>query len=50
MDLFHKFCEQNNIVHDSEAVFKYLSLFERKDILNQLSFFDEIKTKETLKK
>lgn len=42
MNLFHKFCEQNNVVHDNEAIFKYLSLFERKDILNQLSFFDEI--------
>lgn len=40
MNLFHEFCEQNNIVHDNEAIFKYLNLFDEKDGSKQLSFFD----------
>ena len=42
MGLFHRFCEQNNIAHDNEAIFNYLNLFEEKEISKQLSFFDEI--------
>lgn len=40
--LFHEFCEQHNIVHDNEAIFNYLKLFEEKNCSNQISFFDEV--------
>ena len=39
---FHEFCERNGIVHDNDAIFNYLNLFEGKDISKQLSFFDEV--------
>ncbi|MDY5964808.1 MAG: radical SAM protein [Peptostreptococcus porci] len=39
--LFHEFCEQHNIVHDNEAIFNYLKLFEEKNCSKQISFFDE---------
>ena len=42
MGVFHEFCERNGIVHDNEAIFIYLGLFEGKDISKQLSFFDEV--------
>jgi len=42
MVVFHEFCERNGIVHDNEAIFNYLGLFEGKDISKQLSFFDEV--------
>lgn len=42
MGLFHEFCERNGIVHDNEAIFNHLNLFEGKDISRQLSFFDEV--------
>ena len=42
MGLFHEFCERNGIVHDNEAIFNYLNLFEGKNISKQLSFFDEV--------
>ena len=42
MGVFHEFCELNNIVHDNEAIFNYLNLFEGKNISKQLSFFDEV--------
>lgn len=42
IDLFHEFCELNNIVHDNKAIFNYLNLFEGKNISKQLSFFDEV--------
>ena len=42
MGLFHEFYEQNSIVHDNEAIFNYLSLFEGKVISKQLRFFDEV--------
>ena len=42
MGVFHEFCERNGIVHDNEAIFNYLGLFEGKDISKQLSFFDEV--------
>ena len=42
MGLFHEFCERNNIVHDNEAIFKYINLFEGKDLSKQFSFFDKL--------
>ena len=42
MGVFHEFCEWNSIVHDNDAIFNYLNLFEGKDISKQLSFFDEV--------
>ena len=42
MGVFHEFCGRNGIVHDNEAIFNYLGLFEGKDISKQLSFFDEV--------
>ena len=42
MGVFHEFCERSGIVHDNEAIFNYLGLFEGKDISKQLSFFDEV--------
>lgn len=42
MTLFHEFCEQHNIVHDNEAIFNYLKLFEEKNCSKQISFFDEV--------
>lgn len=42
MGVFHEFCERNGIVHDNEAIFNHLNLFEGKDISRQLSFFDEV--------
>ena len=42
MGVFHEFCERNGIVHDNDAIFNYLGLFEGKDISKQLSFFDEV--------
>lgn len=36
--LFHEFCEQHNIVHDNEAIFNYLKLFEEKNCSKQISF------------
>lgn len=40
--LFHEFCEQHNIVHDNEAIFNYLKLFEEKNCSKQICFFDEV--------
>ncbi|MDY4560194.1 MAG: radical SAM protein [Peptostreptococcus porci] len=40
--LFHEFCEQHNIVYDNEAIFNYLKLFEEKNCLKQICFFDEV--------
>ena len=40
--LFHEFCEQHNIVHDNEAIFNYLKLFDEKNCSKQISFFDEV--------
>ena len=42
MGVFYEFCERNGIVHDNEAIFNHLNLFEGKDISRQLSFFDEV--------
>lgn len=39
--LFNEFCEQHNIVHDNEAIFNYLKLFEEKNCSKQICFFDE---------
>lgn len=40
MNLLHEFSEGSNIVHDNETIFNYLNLFESKESLSQLSFFD----------
>lgn len=40
--LFNEFCEQHNIVHDNEAIFNYLKLFEEKNCSKQICFFDEV--------
>jgi DNA repair photolyase len=42
MNIFHDFCEANNIVHDNDLIFNYLNLFEDKQFTKQISFFDEI--------
>lgn len=42
MSLFHEFCEQNNIVHDNEAIFNYLNLLETRSGTKQLSFFEKV--------
>lgn len=42
MNIFHDFCEANNIVHDNDLIFNYLNLFEDKQFMKQISFFDEI--------
>ena len=42
MKLFHKYCEENHIIHDNDNIFNYLSLFEERSTSKQLSFFDEI--------
>lgn len=40
MKLFHEKCEQNGIVHDNQQIFDFLSQFEEKKIIKQLSLFD----------
>lgn len=40
MKLFHKICENNNIIHDNSKIFKYLSTFEKKDTPIQPNLFD----------
>ena len=40
MKLFHEFCETNNIVHDNESIFKYLSEFEEKNVSQQMYLFE----------
>lgn len=42
MNIFHDFCEANNIVHDNGLIFDYLIFFEGKLFAKQISFFDEI--------
>ncbi len=42
MNIFHDFCEANNIVHDNDLIFSYLNLFEDKQFTKQISFFDKI--------
>ena len=38
MDLFHEFCDQNNIMHDNDAIFNALNVFEGRNGSKQLSF------------
>ncbi len=40
MNLFHNICKDNNIVHDSKAIFTYLDKYEQKQLNRQMSFFD----------
>ncbi|NMA06456.1 MAG: radical SAM protein [Ruminococcaceae bacterium] len=42
MNIFHDFCEANDIVHDNDLIFNYLNLFEDKQFTKQISFFDGI--------
>lgn len=40
MTLFHRICEENQIVHDNGKIFEYLKTFEEKPESVQLSLFD----------
>ncbi len=40
MELFHKICEENHLVHDNDEIFRYLKTFEEKRQAVQLSLFD----------
>ena len=40
MRLFHQTCEAHGILHDNDEIFRYLSAFEEKSALAQLSLFD----------
>ncbi len=40
MELFHKICEENHLVHDNDEIFRYLQTFEEKRQAVQLSLFD----------
>ena len=38
--LFHDYCAEKGMMHDNDAIFSYLSAFERKNDAPQLSLFD----------
>lgn len=40
MELFHDFCDKENIMHDNDEIFDYLRTFEEKKVVEQLSMFD----------
>ncbi len=40
MNLFHNVCRDNNIVHDSKAIFAYLAKYEQKQLNGQMTLFD----------
>lgn len=40
MELFHRQCEHNGIIHDNHRLFEYLNHFETKQPSRQLSLFD----------
>lgn len=40
MDMFHKVCNENGIIHNNDQIFKYLNTFEDKQAVKQLSFWD----------
>ena len=40
MKLFRQKCSLNGIVHDNNQIFQYLSAFEEKDVMEQLSLWD----------
>ncbi|HJC25048.1 MAG TPA: radical SAM protein [Candidatus Eisenbergiella merdavium] len=40
MELFHKICEENHLVHDNDEIFRYLQTFEEKRQAVQLSLFE----------
>lgn len=40
MKLFHSTCEAHGIMHDNDAVFKYMSTFESKNLGEQMNLFD----------
>jgi DNA repair photolyase len=39
MKIFNKTCQENNIVHDKDELFKYMSIFEEKNKKRQLNLF-----------
>ncbi len=40
MKLFHKLCDENNIVHNNQDIFQYLASFDEKKLDGQMSIFD----------
>lgn len=40
MNIFHKICRDNNIVHDNKTIFNYLDMYEQKEANIQMSLFD----------
>lgn len=40
MKVFHKFCSDNNIVHNNDKIFKFLNAYEQKNQPIQMSIFD----------
>jgi len=40
MNLFHKRCEQNGVMHNNDEIFEYLQTFEEKEQVQQLSLWD----------
>ncbi len=40
MNLFHNICKDNNIVHDSKAIFTYLDKYEQKQLNRQMTLCD----------
>ncbi len=41
MNLFHKTCEENGILHNIDKIFSYLHKFEEKDTIKQLNFWEK---------
>ena len=39
MQLFHRFCEENGMLHDVDAIFAYLHQFEEKNAPQQLTLW-----------
>ena len=39
MSLFHRTCEQHGIIHDNQALFEYLQVFDEKEKVEQLQLF-----------
>lgn len=39
MDLFHRFCEENSIMHNNDRIFYYISHFDRDEREDQLTMF-----------
>jgi DNA repair photolyase len=39
MEIFNRICDENNIVHDADGLFKYMRIFEEKNKKGQLALF-----------